>query len=150
MFPVSWGNKQVQDCSHLVVMCSPLSLGDADVDKLLALAESATGANESGLLKYAQIMKDFLSNLDEAQKQRWMSEQIHIALGFLMAAAAQIKVDTCPMGGFLSEEYDKILNLKEKGLRSVVLCALGYRDEADKYAHAPKLRFKESDVIESL
>ena len=146
LYPASWGNKQVLDCSHLLVMCAPLEMGDGQVDKLMKIAESAS--NTESLTKYASIMKDFLKDLPPPAKQQWMSDQVFIALGFLLAAAASLKIDACPMGGFLSKEYDEILQLKQKGLRSVVLCALGFRDQSDKYAQAPKTRFNQTDIVE--
>ena len=43
-------------------------------------------------------------------------------------AAAFEGVDSTPLEGFDPEALDKILNLKEKGLRSCVMLPLGYRD----------------------
>jgi nitroreductase len=37
------------------------------------------------------------------------------------------------MEGFVSEELDKLLGLREKGLKSVTILALGYRDEANDW-----------------
>jgi nitroreductase/dihydropteridine reductase len=45
-------------------------------------------------------------------------------------AAAEQEVDSTPMEGFDPAAVDAILGLKERGLRSVVLMPLGYRDEA--------------------
>lgn len=42
--------------------------------------------------------------------------------------AAYDNVDNTPMEGFEPKELDKILNLREKGLRSTLLLPLGYRD----------------------
>ena len=43
--------------------------------------------------------------------------------------------------------FIEILNLKDKGLKSVVVCTLGYRHEEDKYAHAEKVRYSTEDVF---
>ena len=37
------------------------------------------------------------------------------------------------MEGFLNEELDKLLRLGEKGLKSVTLLPVGYRDEANDW-----------------
>jgi nitroreductase len=64
-----------------------------------------------------------------------------------IAAAAELKVDTTPMEGFDNVALDELLNLKEKGLRSVTLLPLGYRDEAQdwlvnlKKVRTPRERF---------
>ena len=45
------------------------------------------------------------------------------------------------MEGFSPEELDKVLNLPEKGLRSVVIMTLGYRDqERDPLVNVKKVR----------
>jgi nitroreductase / dihydropteridine reductase len=61
------------------------------------------------------------------------AHQAYIALGIAMVAAAEQKVDATPIEGFIPAELDKILELKEKGLKSVVLLPLGYRDEANDW-----------------
>ena len=58
-----------------------------------------------------------------------------------IVAAANLKVDSTPMEGFDNAAFDEILGLKEKGLQSAVILALGYRDEeADYLAKAKKVR----------
>ena len=54
-------------------------------------------------------------------------------MGTALIAAANLKIDTTPMEGFDTEKFDEILKLKEKGLKSVVLLALGYRDEENDW-----------------
>jgi nitroreductase len=60
----------------------------------------------------------------------------------------RIQAASCPMAGFKPNEYDEILGLTAKGFGSVVCCAAGYRDVADKYAAHKKVRFKRDDVIQ--
>ena len=75
------------------------------------------------------------------EKFQWSARQVYIALGTALAAAALEQVDSTPMEGFKSEEVDSILSLKEKGLRSVAIMPLGYRDtENDYLAKAKKVR----------
>lgn len=69
------------------------------------------------------------------------ARQAYIALGFAMLAAAEQGVDCTPMEGFDPASVDEILGLRKKGLRSVVLLPLGYRDEAgDWLLPMPKVR----------
>jgi nitroreductase len=52
------------------------------------------------------------------------------------------------MEGFNTEKFDEVLGLKEKGLKSVVLLALGYRDEEnDKYAKLKKVRVPKEEFV---
>ena len=48
-------------------------------------------------------------------------------------AAAEEKVDSTPMEGFDPDAVDEILNLKAKGLKSVAIMPLGYRDEVNDW-----------------
>ena len=90
-------------------------------------------------------------NLDKARAEArldiWQSHQVYIALGQLLASAALLGVDTCPMEGFEPEKFDEILGLTGTGWASVVCCAAGYRSVDDKYATTKKVRFKPEDVI---
>jgi hypothetical protein len=54
------------------------------------------------------------------------------------------------MEGIDPGKYDEILGLAGTGYSTVVVCAAGYRSEADKYAQAPKVRFATEDVISRL
>ncbi len=44
------------------------------------------------------------------------------------------------MEGFDAEAYDSLLGLKEKGLKSTVILAMGYRSPDDATQHLPKVR----------
>jgi len=54
------------------------------------------------------------------------------------------------LAGFNNAAFDELLNLKEKGLRSVTLLALGYRDAANDWlVNMKKVRVpKEEFIIE--
>ena len=73
-------------------------------------------------LKASYLPRDEAVNFDHAARQAY------IALGVALVAAAEQEVDSTPMEGFSPDAVDKILGLKERGLRSVVLLPLGYRD----------------------
>jgi len=69
------------------------------------------------------------------------ARQAYIALGVALVAAAEQEVDSTPMEGFDPAKVDEILGLKERGLRSVILLPLGYRDaESDWLAPMKKVR----------
>ena len=75
------------------------------------------------------------------------ARQAYIALGIALVAAAEQEVDSTPMEGFDPAAVDAILGLKERGLRSVVLMPLGYRDAGgDWLAPMGKVR-KSRDTI---
>ena len=84
---------------------------------------------------------------DPAARDAWDARQTYLALGVLVAAASVLGIDTAPMEGFVPDQYDSILNIKEQGLTTTVICALGFRSENDAYAHASKVRFGRPEVF---
>jgi nitroreductase len=92
-----------------------------------------------------------LWNLYEPLGPKWQSEhsakQAYIALGLAVAAAAEQRVDASPMEGFDKTKMDETLRLEKMGLKSVVMLALGYRDEEKdwllklKKVRTPKEKF---------
>ena len=64
-----------------------------------------------------------------------------IGVGAALIAAAFEEVDATPMEGFDSNALDEILGLKDRGLRSVVIIPLGYRQpECDWLVNLEKVR----------
>ena len=138
---------QITDCSHLLVFAAWDSysyerIGDVFLRtvKERGLADNAMEAYQKGLW-----------NLYEPLGRKWQSEhsakQAYIALGLAVAAAAEQKVDASPMEGFDKTKMDEILGLEKMGLKSVVMLALGYRDEEKdwlvklKKVRTPKEKF---------
>ena len=68
----------------------------------------------------------------------WAARQTYIAMGTGLIAAAEEGVDATPMEGFDASGFDEVLKLKEKGLRSVSIMTLGYRDVVND----PTVQFK--------
>lgn len=75
------------------------------------------------------------------------ARQAYIALGVGLVAAAEQEVDSTPMEGFNPAEVDKILGLNERGLRSVVLLPLGYRDPTGDWLLPMKKVRKSQETI---
>ncbi len=146
LVPHAWGQRQVADCSHLVVMTVKKSLSVADIDAFLARIVEVRGGTADALLGYRKMMLG--SHEQGFMSTDWAKKQAYIALGQFMAACALLKIDTCPMEGFVGSKFDEILGLEAQGLTTAVLCPAGYRSVDDKYAVIPKVRFAAKDVIE--
>ena len=100
-----------------------------------------------------EALAGYRKMLDGSHSQGYMSEdwakkQAYIALGQFMAACAMLRIDTCPMEGFVPAKVDEVLGLAEQGLTAAVLCPAGYRSADDRYASLPKVRYAASTVIE--
>ena len=146
---ISWNQTQPGDCSHMVVFAARKSVDEAYVDSFLAKAAEKRGATVEALAGYRNIMLGFLQNTS-GRHLAWSSNQAYIALGQLLASAAMLGVDACPMEGIVASEYDKLLGLEGSDYATVVGCALGYRHPEDHYASMAKVRFDATDVVEYL
>jgi len=147
----SWGQKQVQDCSHHVVFAIKKNMGPADVEKYIHRIIELRDGTVEALEGFKKVMLGFLAQpADKLNVDQWAADQLYIALGNFMTSAALLGVDACPMEGIQPEKYDEILGLPAKGYHTFVACAAGYRSSADKYAMAPKVRYKMEDVIERI
>lgn len=146
----SWNQRQVVDCSHLVVLCAHSSVSDEELEKLLSHTIEARGGEREALQGYYEMMQGFISRMTDEQLLSWSKHQVYIALGQLMASAAVLGIDACPMEGIVPTEYDRILGLEDTSYRTVVACPLGYRSEDDKYAALPKVRYPKDEVIDRI
>jgi nitroreductase len=138
----AFGQPQVVEASHLFVFSARADVAsrvDAYVD---LVSEGGTDA-KAKLSGMADMMKQFASRFDEAGALSWAAKQTYIALGFAMAAAAELEIDSCPMEGFSPSDVDTILGLPAH-MKSVALLAVGYRAEEPSFE---KTRFPEGDLF---
>jgi nitroreductase len=148
LLPLSWNQTQVVDASHLVVFAIKKDLNPADVDRFVSRMSEVQGTPIENLQGFANIVKGFMDKPPyPLDINEWSKRQLYIALGQFMTTAAVLDIDTCPLEGFVPDQYDRVLNLPAQGYTAVVLCAAGYRAEDDKSAARPKVRFKTEDVV---
>lgn len=146
----AWGQTQITDSSALFLFCNFTEVGPDKVDSYLKMRADINNLNVSDSKDYGDMMKSMLASLTPEQISVWTSKQTYIALGTLLAASAELKIDSCPMEGFDKEQFDKILGLKERGLTSSVLAAVGYRDESDPFLAFKKVRKPLNEMFETI
>jgi nitroreductase len=146
--PAAYGQTQIADCSHLVVVAYKKVLTDADVEHFVDRIVEVRNAPRKSFKDYEQTMKASAQKaIDEGYIETWNSRQAYLALGFLLETAALLEIDACPMEGFNPVEFNRILELEDYS--SVALCAVGYRDrENDWLANLPKVRFLKEELID--
>lgn len=128
--PVAWDQAQITDGSHLLVFAAWDNYSEARIDAVVdQMAEERGGMTDLLQGYYDRLKAMYLPRSDE-ENYAHAARQAYIGLGFALAAAAELGVDSTPMEGFDPEKVDEILGLKEKGLRSVLLLPLGTRDES--------------------
>lgn len=143
----SWGQRQVADASHLIVLCRKTNLDEKFIEAHLENISKIRKVDITSLNPYKERIGGFIKNLTPDQMSNWANKQLYIALGTLLTSAAEMKIDACPIEGFIAKEYDRILELHNFGLTASVVCPLGYRAQNDKYASAPKVRYPREDVF---
>jgi nitroreductase len=150
LLPVSWGQTQVVDASHTLVLAIKKNLSAADVERYVQRMAEIREVPVDSLARFKDMLIGFISGPRKATLNDWASHQVYIALGNFMTTAALMGIDTCPMEGIDPAKYDEILGLDKIGYGTVVACPAGYRAAEDKYAASPKVRFKHEDVIAHL
>jgi len=144
----SWGQRQVADCSHLVVFTIRKNIDGNHVDSYIKRIVEVRGGSHEALARFREaIIGDVIEGPRSKMVNEWATHQVYIALGNFMTSAALLGIDTCPMEGFEPEKYDDALGLAAFNLGSVVACCAGYRHSGDKYAGLPKVRFPKEEVI---
>jgi nitroreductase len=144
---VSWNQPQTTEASRFVVFTVRTGLEAADIDRWMSCLSEIQGKSADDLAPLKGMISGFTGRMSPEMILTWNTRQAYIALGQFMAAAALLGVDTCPMEGIDAASYDRILGLNGSGYTTVVACAAGYRNPADKYASAPKARFSKDHVV---
>ena len=148
--PYAYNAPKVANCSHVVVLCARTDLDAEHLAAVLA-QEEADGRFPTPEGKTMQSnSRAFYVKHHREDKQdldAWIDRQIYIALGNLLLAAGALGVDACPMEGIDVQALDTALGLRDKGLRSVVMVALGYSAEDDFNAKLPKSRLAEAQLF---
>lgn len=136
----AYNQKQVFEASHLLIICIQDNITDADIDKFFDNTKSIRRTPDEILDPYRNNLKKMMQKMTIEERQRWSLNQAYIALGNLMTVCAVEEIDSCPMEGFSEMQFDDILNLKSKNLKSVLLLPVGYRAEDDFFADLKKVR----------
>ena len=145
---VSFGQRQVVDASHLIVIAAKTEVDDAYIDAYIANIAKIREQKIQELEGYSQMMKGAVGSKPQSEQLIWAQKQCYIALGSLLIAAADAKIDACPMEGFDPEAYNEILGLDKEGLHATLVVPLGYRAITDGYQHLAKVRKPLGDMVQ--
>lgn len=147
LLPAAWGQPQITDASHIVVLANQSTFGDELVDDYIQNVSTTRGIPAENLKGLEDMMKSKLVPLSDQEKAAWTARQAYIALGNLLSAAADLKIDACPMEGFDPQQFNSILGLDKDNLNAAVIVALGYRSEEDQAQHFKKVRRPKEKLI---
>ncbi len=142
MHAASHGQPQVVDAPYVLVFCARTDLRE----RVAAYAGLASHGDPAALERMQGFLASAHGALDDRtpeEKSAWAARQAYIALGFGLAACAELGIDSCPMEGFDSGAVDVLLGLPDH-MKSLAYLAIGYR-AADP--HHPKMRFSKEDLF---
>ncbi len=148
MAPAIYNQPQITEGSHVLVFAAWKEYSDENVEKYLNNIASVRGIPVDSLDGMRNMINGAISGKTPEQLLNWNSRQAYIALGTGLAVAAEEHVDSTPMEGFDPDALDAVLGLQEKGLRSTVILALGYRDaEKDYLSSSAKVRRNKEELF---
>jgi|CXWL01.1.fsa_nt_gi nitroreductase len=141
----AWHQPQITEASHILVFSARTDIMTRIDAHMNDLAGGKAEVREQ-LKDYEGMMTGFAEQRTPEWIKTWAERQAYIALGFALAACAELRIDACPIEGFDPIAFDKELSHPDH-LKSVVCLAIGYRREGPA---RPKCRFPEKDLFTSL
>jgi len=139
--PMAWDQPVISDCSHLLVFAAWDTYTAERINTMFDLTNEIRDLKNEGWENYRKLLLDTYPQKDAEENFNHAAKQAYIALAMSITAAALQEVDSTPIEGFDADAIDDYLALKEKGLRSCVILAIGYRDaEKDWLVDLKKVR----------
>ncbi|MDD0839898.1 NAD(P)H-dependent oxidoreductase [Curvibacter sp. HBC61] len=126
---IAWGQGQITDGSHLLVFAAWDNYTADRINQMFDLTNDERGFKNEGWEAYRAKLLAMYPNRDAEANHQHAARQAYIGLGTALIAAAEVEVDATPMEGFDPAALDEILGLRARGLRSVLILPLGYREE---------------------
>ncbi|MEC8554544.1 MAG: NAD(P)H-dependent oxidoreductase [Planctomycetota bacterium] len=142
---ISWNQNQPRDCSHMVILAALRQMDEAHIARHMRHVVETREMPANAMDGYRDSLVKTVGGMEK--QLDWNAHQVYIALGQLMLAAAVLQIDTCPLEGILTKQYDELLGLSDSPYTSVVGCALGYRHAEDPQADLKKVRFPAEDLV---
>lgn len=145
--PIAWGQSQITDASHVLVFAAWDNYTPERINDVFRHNNEQRNIPDSMTDEYRNMLLTSYSAKTAEENFTHAAKQAYIALGTALIAAAEQQVDSTPMEGFDAAALDALLDLKSKGLRSVVVLPLGYRNEEGdwlinmKKVRTPKEKF---------
>lgn len=145
---IAYNQSQITDCSHLLVFAAWDEYTDERITQVFNDMMDERQLPHDTMDSYKSVILDLFETKGKEWEAHHAAKQSYISFGLAIAAAAEQKVDATPIEGFLPDQLDILLKLKEQGYRSTVLLPLGYRDEANDWlVHMKKVRTRKEVFI---
>lgn len=139
--PIAYNQPVITQSSHLMIFAAWDMYTEERINKHFSDLNKKRNMPDSTTDDYRNSTIKSFEKKSEDEHFAHAAKQAYIGLGFALFTAALEQVDSTPMEGFDSKKLDVLLNLKDKGLKSTCILALGYRDiEKDWLVKLKKVR----------
>ena len=146
--PIAWNQGQITDGSVLLVFAAWDTYTADRINHMFDLTNDVRGFKNEGWENYRKMLLSSYPQRDAETNFQHAAKQAYIGLGAALIAAAFEEVDATPMEGFDPKALDDILELPARGLRSVAIVPLGYRQaDGDWLVNLKKVRRPRSEFI---
>ncbi|RYD48755.1 MAG: NAD(P)H-dependent oxidoreductase [Verrucomicrobiaceae bacterium] len=143
----SWRQSQVTDASHFVVLAARTDLTSQDVETWISRMSEVQGAPVEALAPLKGMIEGFAQAMSHEARHAWNMRQCYIALGQLMATAAALGIDTCPMEGLDSKRIKGILKLPSD---ATVVMGIAVGRRSYNGIVSPRIRLPDSRFIKEV
>ena len=143
----SFDQQQVEQASHVLVICIEIKIDTPYIKKHFEREMAIRGTDYEILKSFESFLIDDFGKKTKDEIVTWATKQAYITLGTLLTVCAENRIDSCPMEGFIPDEYDRILKLAERNLKSVLVLPIGVRAEDDIFADFQKVRKEIKEIV---
>lgn len=150
LVPLTYHQPQVRDASHVLILCIEKSIDEKFIVDHFKRVEGLRKTPRKILDPFERDLIDSFTKKNSEEIKTWMINQLYLTLGALLTVCAMEKIDSCPMEGFESKKYDTLLGLDKKGLESVLVLPVGYRDKDDFFVTLKKVRRGVDELVINL
>jgi nitroreductase/dihydropteridine reductase len=147
LVPMSFNQGQVGNASHIFIICIENKVDITFIKNYFNLVENTRNTPREILSSFEEFLINDFSKKTSEEIKVWATNQAYLALGNLLTVCALEEVDSCPIEGFVPNQYDQHLNLSEKELSSVLVMAIGHRAENDMFSELKKVRRGVDEVV---
>jgi len=140
LVPMSYNQSQVGNASNILVICTETTIDEKFIRSYFDLVEKTRSTSREILSSFEEFLISDFGKKTQEEIDVWAAKQAYLAIGNLLTVCAMEEIDACPIEGFVPNQYDDYLQLTEKGLKSVLVLAVGYRAKDDIFSELKKVR----------
>lgn len=136
----SFNQPQVSTASHVLILCIEKEVGKQFIENYFDHVRRIRETPEDILKPHRKFLVEDFERKPIDDIRTWATHQAYLVLGTLLTVCAVEGIDSCPMEGFLPENYDELLELDKLNLKSVLVLPVGIRAKEDFFAEFKKVR----------